>query len=228
MSVQEWVEQEQGKHFCQCGCGQEIKIKAHHHKPSHGIPKYRVGHANKGIDNKVELKCENCGSKYNVHPYRSNESRFCSVNCKNEAIKVKDIPKAKLYKWYVEKDLSLQDISDKTSISRNAITRMLNEYDIPIREPGWGSGKRSNRWQGGRTTTDAGYIMLYQPDHPNAFHGKYVFEHRLVAEKKLGRLLREDEVVHHADGDKKNNCPDNLIVMTRSEHARIHAEDRST
>ena len=32
-------------------------------------------------------------------------------------------------------------------------------------------------------------------------------EHRLVAEEKLGRPLRKEEVVHHIDGDYKNNDP---------------------
>ena len=46
--------------------------------------------------------------------------------------------------------------------------------------------------------------------------------HRVVAEAMLGRKLRSDEVVHHIDGNKRNNDPSNLQVMTRSEHARMH------
>ena len=38
-------------------------------------------------------------------------------------------------------------------------------------------------------------------------------EHRLVAEEKLGRPLRKEEVVHHIDGDYKNNDPNNLMVL---------------
>lgn len=47
-------------------------------------------------------------------------------------------------------------------------------------------------------------------------------EHRIVAEQKIGRPLGKDEVVHHIDRNKRNNSPDNLMVCTRSEHARIH------
>lgn len=46
--------------------------------------------------------------------------------------------------------------------------------------------------------------------------------HRIVAEQKLGRPLEPGEIVHHIDGDKRNNHPDNLAVMTQSEHARLH------
>lgn len=56
------------------------------------------------------------------------------------------------------------------------------------------------------------------------YYGRH--EHRVVAEKKIGRKLQKGEVVHHIDGDKTNNHPDNLQVMTDSEHARLHAEER--
>ena len=46
--------------------------------------------------------------------------------------------------------------------------------------------------------------------------------HRTAAEKKLHRKLREGEVVHHKDGNKRNNDPSNLQVMTQSAHARLH------
>jgi hypothetical protein len=47
-------------------------------------------------------------------------------------------------------------------------------------------------------------------------------EHRVIAEQKLGRRLRRGEVVHHIDGDRFNNDPANLEVMTQAEHMREH------
>ncbi len=52
-------------------------------------------------------------------------------------------------------------------------------------------------------------------------------EHRRIAQEKLGRKLLPDEHVHHIDGDKHNNNPENLIVMTRAEHAREHSRIRN-
>ena len=46
--------------------------------------------------------------------------------------------------------------------------------------------------------------------------------HRIVAEQILGRPLKVGEIVHHIDGNKRNNDPTNLMVMTQSEHCRIH------
>lgn len=82
------------------------------------------------------------------------------------------------------------------------------------------TGKDSHSWKGGRVRHAKGYICCYAPNHPRT-NSKYVFEHILVAEKKIGRFLKNDEVVHHIDGVKDNNRPDNLLVLSRSEHTLI-------
>lgn len=48
---------------------------------------------------------------------------------------------------------------------------------------------------------------------------KYV--HRAIMETKLGRPLIKGEIVHHLDGDKQNNNPDNLILTTMSKHSSL-------
>lgn len=46
--------------------------------------------------------------------------------------------------------------------------------------------------------------------------------HRIVAEQILGRPLIKGEIVHHIDGNKRNNDPSNLKIMTQSEHCKLH------
>lgn len=72
-----------------------------------------------------------------------------------------------------------------------------------------------------------GYRYIKVSDHPWATSGGYVLEHRLVMERYIGRYLKPSEVVHHKDGDKLNNMIDNLELMSRADHARLHRLEES-
>lgn len=82
-------------------------------------------------------------------------------------------------------------------------------------------GPLSGRWKGGRRT-DGRYWFIKVPFHPFSKKG-YVLEHRLVMEKKLGRLLRKKEVVHHINSDPRDNRIENLqLLKNNSEHTKLH------
>lgn len=85
-------------------------------------------------------------------------------------------------------------------------------------------GPLSSNWTGGRKqkSGEKSYILIYAPEHPFARKG-YVPEHRLVMEKKLGRILTPEELVHHIDCHKQHNNVDNLDVCSLSEHNQAHA-----
>jgi hypothetical protein len=57
-----------------------------------------------------------------------------------------------------------------------------------------------------------GYLLAWAPGHPAASRGHRVFEHRLVMERKLGRYLEPYETVHHKNGIRDDNRPDNLEI----------------
>lgn len=80
-------------------------------------------------------------------------------------------------------------------------------------------------WSGGRVRLPDGYVYIHRPDHPNATMEGYVMEHRLVAEEEIGRLLESKEVVHHLNGVKDDNRPENLQVLPdQAAHVRLHRQ----
>lgn len=52
--------------------------------------------------------------------------------------------------------------------------------------------------------------------------GRTYQEHRLLMEQIVGRKLTWGEVVHHRNGDRGDNRPENLEVMTRRQHSEHH------
>jgi hypothetical protein len=81
-------------------------------------------------------------------------------------------------------------------------------------------------YTGGHTSIDGGYIFELCPDHPKANQWVFVPQHRLVVERKLGHYLPPGFDMHHKDRVKTNNDPDNLEVLTRSEHMKRHREEK--
>jgi hypothetical protein len=68
------------------------------------------------------------------------------------------------------------------------------------------SGSRHRSWKGGRKLERGYVVVLSEPG------GRYVREHRAVAEKLIGRPLRPSEVVHHVNGDLHSLCRGETIA----------------
>ncbi len=85
------------------------------------------------------------------------------------------------------------------------------------------NGKDSAHWKGGTTKHQRGYVLMFQPEHPHCDAHGYVFEHRLVMEQRLGRLLKKEEVVHHINGILNDNRNENLeLFSSQAEHIKHH------
>lgn len=89
-------------------------------------------------------------------------------------------------------------------------------------------GENNPSWKGGRVYDGKGYVKTYSPDHPNKSNDRYVYEHRLVMEKMIGRYLLSREIVHHKNGVKDDNRPENLQLFgSTSEHRRVELQTMS-
>lgn len=106
---------------------------------------------------------------------------------------------------------------------KKSLTRVQSCKDAYAKK--WPEGRFGNRhpkWKGG-TRIHQNYIQVYAPSHPRASKtNPYVFEHIMVAESKLERSIGIHEVVHHINGDKQDNRPENLDVLLRKDHVHAH------
>lgn len=89
--------------------------------------------------------------------------------------------------------------------------------------------EKNPNWRGGRVII-AGRPCLYIPSHPRANKQGYVYEHIVVMENQIGRPLkwirhahRDNEVVHHINGEYTDNRIENLILMTEFDHKSMHS-----
>jgi hypothetical protein len=199
---QQWVQDEQGKHFCACGCNEPIPLRTEHFNT--GIPKYRHGH-NPPPPGSPRAKKE--------PPPR----KPCECGCGELASPGR--------RYLVGHSSYRRHYSEATR-------RKLSEAASGERNGHY--GKRGTNWKGGTTRTPPGYIHQWAPHHPHA-KNNYVAQHRLVAEQHLtatdpqspfleGGYLSTKADVHHINHVKDDNRIENLAVMWRGDHTRLHMD----
>jgi hypothetical protein len=127
------------------------------------------------------------------------------------------------------------EIAKELGVSQKVIWNHMKVNGIKARIPAKRNqfGELNSYWKGGKIKNRAGYVLLTQPEHPRADISGYVFEHIIVAEQMIGRSLKwfgtgnpKSEVVHHINGIKNDNRPENLVIMTYASHMELHNEMR--
>lgn len=138
-----------------------------------------------------------------------------------------------LYGKYWDEGLSTYEIAKLCTVRDETIRCWLKSFSIKrrarsealklrhIKNPDAIKGENNPRWKGGKTKDGNGYILIHKPDHPHA-NNSYVLEHRLIAEKALGRYLKSDEAVHHINEIKDDNRNCNLLICTFAYHMWLH------
>lgn len=153
---------------------------------------------------KVTKFCEWCNKSYCS---RYKNTRFCSKSCasKNTRKKINENPVPQHIRDKISKSLTGRKLSPET------IAKMILSK----------TGEKHWAWR------EPGHTFIHEATgYRKIKHNcEWVYEHRLVLEKKLGRKLNSHEITHHLDENKLNNSPDNLIIVSRAEHKmRYHPE----
>lgn len=147
---------------------------------------------------RFKKQCLVCNKIFQVIYFRKNSAKFCSQKC------------SQIYHAGKNHHQFNKSRSKKTC---QKIANTLKGKMVGSKAPGW---------KGGIQHHTSGYILIYSPKHPFCNKQKYVFEHRLIAEKHISRYLKRNEIVHHINEIKDDNRPKNLYIMTITEHKHFH------
>jgi len=135
------------------------------------------------------------------------------------------LPKSRVRKILIEEGVVLRTRTDGIRLRREVLGQHLKGKTREFTDA-WraniskGRGKWADDNAVGTTLKPSGYIEYTRG--PNK--GRSV--HVVLMEERLGRRIHGDEVVHHIDGDRSNNAENNLSLMTRSAHTRLHRREQ--
>ena len=141
--------------------------------------------------------------------------------------KFTDKKEKEICRIYIGERLNQWELAQIFKCSRLTIQRAFKRQGCKARNPSeYQRGRHNSCWRGGRIIR-LGYVMILKPDHPNCNSLGYVLEHRLVMEKRLGRFLKKEEIVHHINNIRNDNRDENLILFAgNKEHRGWHKRKR--
>lgn len=161
----------------------------------------------------ITVACHHCQKPIETYPSRASRTKFCSRAC--------------YAAWLSENQRGDRHPMHGRRHRPESLARMSEEKRATARR-----GSDSPTWKGG-THISRGYVMValtaLPADEQTIFEpmatrssGRVIPEHRLVMARRLGRPLRPSEVVHHKNGVKTDNRPENLEITGNDDHKRQH------
>lgn len=157
------------------------------------------------------LICQYCKKEYTVKPYRQLTSKCCSRRCLWYITRPDKLPQTQTFKKgdipHNKNKIQLNCLHCKRvfekSPSRKDVAKFCSKQCMNEALKENGNAKQK-------------YIRI-------TVNGKRQLQHRYIMEQHLGRELHKNEVVHHINENKHDNRLDNLQLLSRSDHAKLHA-----
>ena len=182
----------------------------------------------------VEYICEWCGEHFLAPPSRSKAKHICcSKECMSNLIKNSNL-NCTCPICGKKFHLKPSKVTGENCCSRDCKSKLDSQRMQGEGNHQYGlKGKNNPSWKSDTKISTYGYRMVRVLDHPFRNSSDFVFEHRLAAEQYLltdetsieidgKKYLKPDLEVHHKDQDKLNNGPNNLLILTKSEHKTLH------
>lgn len=118
--------------------------------------------------------------------------------------------------FYWGEKLTLTQIGKIKGVTASTIKSAMVKHGIPRRKGNFESGENHRLWKGGRNISSKGYVRIWVGGRQ-----KYVFEHQVVWEKVHKKKLPKDWTIHHLNGIKSDNRPENLIGLPSTAHREV-------
>jgi len=177
-----------------------------------------------------ETKTLNLMRKYNI-PRRTLREAHTLSTAKGYKRKRVSVSPETIRKLYWEENKTASEIGAELGLCGKYISHLMTKYGIPKRthsevarlalsKVDLPKGPQTPQWKGGRYRRH-GYIYVKAEGHPQANKNGYVPEHLIVWEKTHNKRLPKGWVIHHLNGIRDDNHPDNLVALPNREHNRL-------